>query len=96
MNTGIQVAQCSSATINLNPISSDTNAPFPDKGNLDSPSISTSNYIIRTQAPVDLSTISTERQTAFKSSDTATSSLIGTTIERQRIQREIQTLTLSL
>ena len=78
----------------MNPRCSDTNAPFPDKGNLDSPShlCSTSNYITRTQSPVDLSTISTERQTAFKSSDTATSSLIGTTTERQRIQREIQNL----
>ena len=92
MNTGIQVAQCSSPTINLNPRPSDTNTPFPDEDNLDSPSDigSTSNYITRTQAPVNLITPSTERQTAFKLSDTITSSLIGTTTERQRIQREIQ------
>ena len=31
MNTGIQVAQCSSATINLNPRPNDTSAPFPDE-----------------------------------------------------------------
>ena len=92
MNTGIQVAQCSSPTIKLNPRPSDTNTPFPDEDNLDSPSDigSTSNYITRTQAPVNLITPSTERQTAFKLSDTITSSLIGTTTERQRIQREIQ------
>ena len=87
MNTGIQVAQCSSPTINLNPRPSDTNTPFPDEDNLDSPSDigSTSNYITRTQAPVNLITPSTERQTTFRLSDTATSGLIGTTTERQRI-----------
>ena len=87
MNTGIQVAQCSSPNINLNSRFSDTN-----DDSLDSPSNlgSTSNYITRTQAPVNLITPSTERQTAFKLSDTITSSLIGTTTERQRIQREIQ------
>ena len=91
MNTGIQVAQCSSA-INFNSRPSDTNASFPDEGNLDSPSDlgSTSNYITRTQAPVNLITPSTERERVFKLSDRVTSSLIGTTNERQRIQREIQ------
>ena len=91
MNTGIQVAQCSSA-INLNSRPSDTNAPFPDEENLDSPSDldSTSNYITRTQAPVNPITPSTERERVFKLSDTVTSSLIGTTAKRQRIQREMQ------
>ena len=47
--------------------------------------------IIQTQAPVNLITPSTERQTVFKLDDTITSGLIGTTTVRQRIQREIQT-----
>ena len=47
--------------------------------------------IIQTQAPVNLITPSTERQTVFKLGDTITSGLIGTTTVRQRIQREIQT-----
>ena len=87
VNIGIQVAQCSSPNINLNSRFSDTS-----DDSLDSPSNlgSTSNYITRTQAPVNLITPSTERQTALKLSDTITSSLIGTTTERQRIQREIQ------
>ena len=46
VNTGIQVAQCSSATVNLNPRPSDTSAHFPDKENpiLTSDLVSTSNY----------------------------------------------------
>ena len=47
--------------------------------------------IIQTQAPVNLITPSTERQTVFKLGDTITSGLIGTTTVRQGIQREIQT-----
>ena len=92
MNTEIQVAQCLSPNVNLNSRSSDTNAPFPHEDNLDSPSDleSTSNYIARTQAPINLITPWTERQTAFKLSDTVISNLTGTTTERQRIQREIQ------
>ena len=92
MNTGIQVAQCSTATVNLNPRTNDTSAPFPDEENPNLPSnlVSTSNYITRTNAPANLIATSTERQTAFKSSDMGTSSLIGTRTERQRIQREIQ------
>ena len=92
MNTEIQAAQCSSATINLNPRPSDTGAPFPDEDNpnLSSDLVSTSNYITWTQAPANLITASTERQTAFKSSDMGTSNLIGTITERQRIRREIE------
>ena len=68
MNTEIQAAQYSSATINLNPRPSDTSAPFPDEDNPNLPSdlVSTSNYITWTQAPANLITTSTERQTALK------------------------------
>ena len=76
----------------MNSRPSDSSAPFPDEDNFDSSSNlgARYNYITRTQAPVNLINPSTERQTAFKLSDTVTSSLIGTTTERQRIQREIQ------
>ena len=92
MNTGIQVAQYSSATIKLNSRPSDTSASLPDEDNPNLPSdlVSTSDYITRIQAPENLITTSTERQAAFKSSDMGTSSVIGPTTELQRLQREIQ------
>ena len=76
----------------MNSRSSDTNAPFSDEDILDSASDLglTSNYIAQTQAPVNLITPSTQRQTVLKLGDTVTSSLIGTTTVRECIQREIQ------
>ena len=93
MNTGIQVAQCSSPNINLNSRFSDTN-----DDSLDSPSNlgSTSNYITRTQAPVNLITPSTEQQTAFKLNKTVTSSLIGTKQNDNAYSKKFKTPMMSL